>query len=380
MLPKYTSSNDFLHIQDYKCRMIDSYLLTTLKSLRFFLAVVNHTNSYVFLGLTPSYTWFISVSYFFLSKIAVPMFLMCTGALMLGNNDPYHKHYQRLKRFLLVFLTVSLIYYYINNIEAYGYRGIASVFSDLFSRPASNALWYLYLYLGIQITLPFLQKMTSVLKRKDILIFITLCFCASGSPDILKRFFDIELYQDFDPSILSYPLGYLFSGYYIHKYGAGDLRSVVAALFFVLMSLFISVVLTYESYGLEIKTFLFWSKIWLPNIVIMSLGAFFFLRFLCCNLELCIISKYMTNLSKCTFGVYLVSDYVLVRTQPGFMELSRIMNPFIACIAWQFAIIFLSFMIVFIVRMISPIRRFIKKFNKKVVNCLFGSQKTIGYQ
>ncbi|HCW0182064.1 TPA: acyltransferase family protein, partial [Citrobacter freundii] len=69
-----------------------------LKILAVFLVIVNHTNSSVFVSLQPSITWFSSLVYFFVSKVAVPVFIMATGVLMLGNVSSYSKSYLRIKR------------------------------------------------------------------------------------------------------------------------------------------------------------------------------------------------------------------------------------------------------------------------------------------
>ncbi|MDE6107380.1 MAG: hypothetical protein K2F83_01730, partial [Oscillospiraceae bacterium] len=44
-----------------------------------FLVYVNHTNSDIFYNRTPSLTWFLSLTYFFISKIAMPLFLLIMG-------------------------------------------------------------------------------------------------------------------------------------------------------------------------------------------------------------------------------------------------------------------------------------------------------------
>lgn len=60
-----------------------------LRIVAAFLVIVNHTNSRIFLARAPSATWFASVTYFFICKIAVPLFLMIMGALLLEKHDTH---------------------------------------------------------------------------------------------------------------------------------------------------------------------------------------------------------------------------------------------------------------------------------------------------
>lgn len=61
-----------------------------------FLVIVNHTNSGIFLSRTPSPTWLCSLTYFFICKIAVPLFMFIMGALLLGKDDTPKRSAERL--------------------------------------------------------------------------------------------------------------------------------------------------------------------------------------------------------------------------------------------------------------------------------------------
>ncbi len=58
-----------------------------LRILACFLVIVNHTAHSIFLLINPSLTWFSSLTWFFISKIAVPIFLFISGALLLKKQD-----------------------------------------------------------------------------------------------------------------------------------------------------------------------------------------------------------------------------------------------------------------------------------------------------
>ena len=86
--------------------------LELLRIIACFFVIVNHTNSGVFLSQTPDHkVWWISLTYFFMCKTAVPVFLMITGCLMLGKIDNYRKYITRIIRMVLVIVLFSFLYY-----------------------------------------------------------------------------------------------------------------------------------------------------------------------------------------------------------------------------------------------------------------------------
>ena len=53
--------------------------LDVLRILAAFLVIVNHTNSNIFIHSTPQHgEWWASISWYTISKIAVPLFVMLT--------------------------------------------------------------------------------------------------------------------------------------------------------------------------------------------------------------------------------------------------------------------------------------------------------------
>ncbi|MBQ5649328.1 MAG: acyltransferase family protein, partial [Clostridia bacterium] len=85
--------------------------LDILRIIACFCVIVNHTNSDVFLNTAPgSITWFVSLAYFFVSKIAVPVFFMISGYLLLGKIDSPKKSFQRIIRILAALIGCGVIY------------------------------------------------------------------------------------------------------------------------------------------------------------------------------------------------------------------------------------------------------------------------------
>ena len=97
----------------------DGYVyIELLRIAACFLVIVNHTNSQVFLSISPSPTWFASLIYFFVSKMAVPLFFMLSGAVLLGKDDGMRKMLGRCARMAAVLLIFSYLYWFLDFYKA----------------------------------------------------------------------------------------------------------------------------------------------------------------------------------------------------------------------------------------------------------------------
>ena len=86
--------------------------LDVLRIVACFLVIVNHTDNKMLLSLTPSKSWFVSAFIFYICKVAVPLFIMISGAVLLGKEESYKDLYKkRVLKTVLVILIFSFVYY-----------------------------------------------------------------------------------------------------------------------------------------------------------------------------------------------------------------------------------------------------------------------------
>ncbi len=333
--------------------------IDVIKIISIFLVIVNHTNSTIFLSLSPSPEWFISITYFYFCKVAVPMFIMATGALLLERNENYLKHAKRLWRIFIVLVIFSIFYYVLNNGLHNTLKEIKTAIRTIIQKPSTNALWYMYIYIGIIIVLPFLQKMASILNEKDVIVLIFISLIAVGIGLILGHVINVHIYDGFNLTLFCYPIGYLFSGYYINKYLSRNRIYFYTSLFIFFVSIFISVALSYHYYHKGYANILFWSDISLLNISVPSVSIFYIIKYISHSVLIQKYNKFISNISMCVFGIYLVSDFVLVRSLIFYIYVSKYINQFFACMLWQVLIFLVCFIIIFLVRKINIIKRYI---------------------
>lgn len=87
------------------------------------------------------------------SRVAVPVFFMISGYLLLEENVSLRKSVHRVLHTLMVLVFWSVLYY-IWNIVFWDDR---YDFATLFEEPVKKHLWFLYAILGMYIALPFFQ-------------------------------------------------------------------------------------------------------------------------------------------------------------------------------------------------------------------------------
>ena len=152
-----------------------NYSFDILRIFACFMVIVNHTNSWVFMTYFPSASGHLSLALFFISKTAVPIFFMISGALLLGKRDTYRIAYgKRAFRIFLDILVFSIISFCITN---HGFNGFSfDTIRSMINNPIITPYWYLYSYLGIMLMLPFLQKMVQALNKRDYIILLSLLF------------------------------------------------------------------------------------------------------------------------------------------------------------------------------------------------------------
>lgn len=158
--------------------------LDGLRILAAFLVIVNHTNSYVFKAASPGQAeWWLSIALYYLSKIAVPLFVMISGACLLPKRDGWRTAGRRALRVLLVLLLFSYGYY---AYDAWINWGLWPRLANLaLSEPGLDAadyrsFWYLYFYLGLMAMLPFLQRLAQALRARELLGLLGACFFLDG--------------------------------------------------------------------------------------------------------------------------------------------------------------------------------------------------------
>jgi surface polysaccharide O-acyltransferase-like enzyme len=328
--------------------------LDFLRVLAVFLVIVNHTNSIVFRSLTPADpTWWFSVVWYYLSKIAVPLFIMVSGACLLTRQDGYRRAFGRFVRILLALVIFSYGYYLVNLWETYWIwqkaLDIPAFLGSIWAHRITDSYWYLYFYLALMVMLPVLQRLASAMRKRDLEYFMGVSFTVFGIWPLVTHYVPALALPDFfDLAPFGVLIGLFFAGHYLNAYA--QKCSVRLCSLIVVASLAVSTALT----GLEYSrvdagvNYLFMDSRTAPSIfVVLSAMAVMVIGRKWFEAREPLREKAasrLVELGGCTFGVYLLQGLMIVETRHRYFDLLRgVMNPLLAALVWEIGVFTVTF-------------------------------------
>ena len=149
------------------------YHIDALRILACFAVVFNHFDPGFFAFHnkqqgTVVYWLLLSLSVF--CKFAVPIFFMISGALLLKKDEPISILFKkRIFKIAIVLLATSIIYYFF---EKYIIGRADTGLSALYIKETEYHLWYLYSYIALLVSLPFLRSIAKDLTKTKAIYLI----------------------------------------------------------------------------------------------------------------------------------------------------------------------------------------------------------------
>lgn len=145
--------------------------LEGLRIIAVILVIYNHTREYgynLYQYTSNSISYYLSIFMMPVCKTAVPIFLMISGVTLLGKTESYKELFNRriLKYcgIILFWGTLQYLRYVRAGKIAFS---IGEWWSHIYGAPILEPYWFLYLYLGFLLLLPFIRKIASGMSEKD---------------------------------------------------------------------------------------------------------------------------------------------------------------------------------------------------------------------
>ncbi|GAB6038828.1 acyltransferase family protein [Fundidesulfovibrio butyratiphilus] len=305
--------------------------------------------------------WWVGITYASLSIIGVPLFLMCSGALLLKPGQTYpsliqfYKH--RLSKILVPLFIWSVVYYLcMHDPNTFKLADFGYFFRDLLQAKISKHFWYLYMMIGVYLSAPFLNTMFANMPNRYVVWFFLLCFLL-GPPNMVLLHVFYAAFYSYNMVFCLY-LGYYVVGYYLY----GRPQAIVPHRKALALGLVLMVGVTmvgswllkgsYSAYPL-----LFFDYSFL-NIILSSVLAFALLRSFSYN-WLKPYAKWVTIFGNASYGVYLV--HILFRDMLrngllGFRFAPYTVHPILGIPLSALGILLFSLALVFILKRIPVLR------------------------
>lgn len=321
--------------------------LDIIKILAIVLVLFNHSHWFI----VPTNIIYNGLHLFLFSicKIAVPLFIMVTGALLLKKETTYKEVFKkRILRTVIALLLVMIIKAIFDKIS------IFHLLKNIFMHPETSTnypfwIWYIYLLIGLYLMIPFIQKMIKNFDNKDFLIFIGIVVIGTGLINQLNPIMsmitksELAFNKNFIGNIFPISIGYLITGYYL------DNLKIDSKIFKIsIIALFISIIA---------GTLLLWQGMKLGYgydqlleytyllVAISAISTFISIKYLFSKpIKKEIFTKTIILFSNSVFGVYLFHTFFI----DNFQNLLHIDSLFGIVILDIFVFLVLSFIIYFI--------------------------------
>ena len=337
--------------------------LDALRILSAFLVIVNHTNSDVFQSATPeTATWWLSVAWYYLCKIAVPVFVMVSGAVLLPRQDTIRKCLGRFGRILAALLIFSYGYYLY---DAWVYWGLwprmarLDVFlAQVWTQEITDGFWYLYFYMGLMLMLPLLQRMAASMKKNEMLYLIGLCFGLDALWPLAVHYVPaLALPEHFSAPLFTGYIGLFFAGHWIRSCFEPGRKRLNAAAVLLVLSVAVSVVLTRIEFDRVLGgKYWFMDNRMQPSMttIIASLCAMMLAKGLVKD------HPAWTELGGCAFGIYLVQDWLIAQTEARlFVPLCNVLPAFPAVLVWEAVVFAAALIAAWVMRRVPGLKKIV---------------------
>lgn len=266
-------------------------------------------------GRIPTDWWQVSNYYNAAVRIGVPLFIILSGALLLGKNERYSVFFKkRFKRvvvpyFFWIILFVLFKHYYEKDFYHKDFESVKKIFTTLYSGTFYYHLGFLNALLGVYLMVPIVRKFVQNAAAHDIKYFIVLWFLFSSIIPTASFLFDsqidISIYQHYVPLVTGV-LGYFLLGYVITQFNFRKDHIAIAFAIFMICYLITAMgtsILTERTGRVKYVFYDYLS----PTVILMSVSAFILIKH--------VASKYNNNLSKlknlgilskASFGVFFI--------------------------------------------------------------------------
>ena len=339
------------------------YYIDIIKAFAIFMVIYNHTGDSGFLAYQqegPMFVQMVQMIPSIVCKAAVPLFYMCTGALLLGKEESLKELWKnRILKYILILVGFSLVYYVFLSLRNQTPMDFLWILRTIYATTTfsySGAYWFLYSYIGFLTMLPFLRNIAKGLNREQVLYLIVINTLVRGVLPVLEISLQMQSLAIDMVLITSDMFFYPFMGYYIEKCDHEEVckkRTLLGlfglAVFSVLVSGFFTFFYLYSEQPTQSCLTMFG--------LYLVLFIYVVCKWICCQLNLGgRVMRFISVVGGCSFGVYLIHGFIYTLLDDYLLKMGISMSYGVAWI--RTILVFVSGSV--IVWMYKKMRAFIK--------------------
>ncbi len=295
------------------------------RALVMFGVIIIHTSADVITewGRFPNSWWWAANIYDSLVRGCVPVFVMLSGALLLGKQEDYKSFFtKRFQRIAIPFAAWLFFYLVWKKLLFQPELTLPLALSLAAGDKVHFHLWFLYMIAGLYLFTPILRLVTIHASRRDLLWFLGLWFTVSSALPFIEKAVPLLGGSQISLSLPIPPaegfVGYFLLGYFLHKHSK---PSWVPAAFALWLGSFLLCLVGTFLLSTKLHTYqkLFYDN-FAPNVVLFTASFFVLIKHSKHtqggNLNPA-FKNLVLSLSKASFGIYLVHPMILEALNSG---------------------------------------------------------------
>lgn len=291
-----------------------------------------------------------------LSRYAVPIFFMISGALMLGKREEIQIKGFLLKRtskIIIPLICWSIIYYLYKVFKGTFEFSVSQFFRLFLTDQINYHLWFMYVILGLYLITPILILFIKNAKRAEIEYFLILWSIATVISALVRYLFGFTYKLELNHVAGS--IGFFVLGYYLdhYEFTKKSKRVIFIAGFIgLLMTFFLTYWYTKGNNG-QLDTY--WYSNFAPNVVLASMAIFLGIKSMNIKKGL---PPVLNLLSIFSFGIYLVHALIIYLLKDYSLYLTNI-HPLVSVPINILVIIIISALVVYIIKKLPVLNKLI---------------------
>lgn len=339
--------------------------LDLARVISIFFVIIIHSASPLYNNWAlPLSQWMAGNIYNSIARVSVPLLFMISGYLLLNRQESIRSFYvRRMQKVVVPLLAWSVIYLVWSN---HGYanftfiNALKAITFAILTGPAHYHLWFVYALLAIYLFVPILRTFIRAADESMLWYFALIWFIFGPLLDYVgQRFLNFTIAINL--GFFTEYIGYFYLGFMIGRMNFSRRVSNLAGLVYAALTVY-TIYATYSGSVIKGGYFDFYLNYLRLNIVLMTVGAFVWLKYVGENLNERLGEKFaqvMRHLSGTTFGIYLIHVMILTLLKLGifgfkltpFSAAPIIMVPLLA-----FVVLIISYVVVAILQRIPFVR------------------------
>lgn len=257
-----------------------------------------------------SKTWWLANIIDSFARWSVPVFVMVSGALLLGKDEPLSTFFnKRASKIIIPFIFWTVFY------ELFTYRTQLEMFSvtaaikNIYSGQAYYHLWFLYMIVGIYFAAPLFRP---IAQNTRILVYFVVIWFFMTLENVVFYFTSIHL--GFKMGLFWGFTGYFLLGYLLAKH---EISKRMTTLIYIggIIGMFITIFGTYYMTKTKGHLDIFWLDYLAPNTVFVSMAVFvLFKHSFKSNI------RFINSFAAASFGIFLIHPFFLTLFKSGVFQ------------------------------------------------------------